>query len=94
MVMAKITVEFDTADKVLDVTMDGQSMSNVSSIEFFKGFEGEDFHGSITMVEAVDDDKLVKVMRISADANDIVEVQQDSNLSNMLANKLFPSKVV
>ena len=91
--MAKITVEFDTKDKTLNVMMDGKAVENVNSVEFYKGYEGKDFHGSITSIEKVDDDDLFKVLRISA-KNGLTETNQSSNLPKLLANKLFPKKMV
>lgn len=92
--MAKISVEFDTKEKVLNVVMDGKAVENVGSIEFYKGWENEDeFHGSITTVEKMDDDDYVKVMRISAE-HGLVEITESSNLPKILANKLFPKKMV
>ena len=91
--MAKINVEFDTRDKILNVTMDGKSMENVSSVEFFKGFEGEDFHGSITSIERIDDEDMTKIMRVSA-KDGLTEIIHSSNLPKLLANKLFPARMV
>ena len=91
--MAKINVEFDTKDKILNVKLDGTTIENVSSVDFFQSFENDDFHGSITTIEKVDEDDLVKVIRVSAD-DGLSEVVESSNLPKILANKLFPTKVV
>ena len=93
--MATITVEFDTKDKVLNVVMDGKAVENVSSVEFYHGYEGEEFHGAITTVEKMEDDDLVKVMRVSADEEVKVEAAvASSNLRKQLANKLFRYRAV
>ena len=92
--MAKINVEFDTKDKVLSVSMDGKDIGNVSSVEFFSGYDDDKFHGSITTIEKMDDDDIHKIMRISAEQNGFVEITEESNLPRILANKLFPSRVV
>lgn len=92
--MAKINVEFDTKDKVLSVTMDGQVIEDVSSVEFYKGYDNPDqFHGVFTTVERMDDDKVIKVTRVSA-KDGITETTESSNLPKLLARKLFPKKVI
>ena len=91
--MAKINVEFDTKDKVLKVQLDGKTIEHVSSVDFFQSFENDDFHGSITTIEKVDDEDLVKIIRISAN-DGLTETTKLSNLPKILANKLFPARVV
>ena len=97
--MAKINVEFDTKDKVLSVVMDGKVFDNVSSVEFYSGFENDGFHGSVTTVEKVDNDDMIKVMRISAHDQEF-KIEESSkaseipNLHKLLANKLFPARLV
>ena len=92
--MAKINVEFDTKDKVLSVTMDGKSIDNVSNVEFYSNYEGDGFRGSVTTIEKIDKDDIHKIMRISAKDDCFVITAQSSDLSKILANKLFPSRVV
>uniref|UniRef100_A0A6M3K5U8 Uncharacterized protein n=1 Tax=viral metagenome TaxID=1070528 RepID=A0A6M3K5U8_9ZZZZ len=92
--MVKINVEFDTKDKVLNIMMDGKSMENVGSIEFYKGWDDDEkFHGSITTIEKVDDEDYTKIMRISAE-HGVVEVTESSNIHKILANRLFRKRVV
>ena len=91
--MAKINVEFDTKDKTLNVVMDGKTVDNVSSVEFYSGFDNDGFNGSITSVQKIDEDDFVKIMRISAQ-DGLVEMTETSNLSKILANKLFPTRMV
>ena len=91
--MAKINVEFDTKDKTLNVVMDGKAVDNVSSVEFYSSFDNDGFNGSVTSVQKMDEEEFVKIMRISAQAG-LVEVTETSNLSKLLANKLFPARMV
>ena len=91
--MSKINVEIDTKEKTLNVVMDGKKFDNVSSVDFFRGFENNEFNASVTTVERIDDEDLTKVTRISA-KDGIVETTKSSNLRKILANKLFPRKVV
>jgi hypothetical protein len=91
--MSQIVVKFDTKSKKLDVTMDGKSLDNVNGVEIYKDYGGEDFHGSITMVEKVDDDDVTKVMRIHA-KDDSITTTTVSNVTYSLAKKLFPKKMV
>ena len=91
--MAKINVEFDTKDKTLNVSMDGKAVDNVSSVEFYSGYDNDGFNGSITSVDKIDEEDMVKIMRISAQGN-LVEITETSNLSKILANKLFPARMV
>ena len=122
--MAKISVEFDTKNKTLVVVMDGKTIENVKSADFFKSFDGDDFRGVITTVEDLTDDSAVKIVQISAkdgintktvpshnavskltkilksntDGEAKISIYdksiEPSKLSKVLANKLFPSKVV
>ena len=39
--MAKINIQFDTISKDLDVTLDGENVENVSSIEIYAYKEGD-----------------------------------------------------
>ena len=89
--MAKFNVEFDTKEKVLNVTIDGKPIDNVSSVEFYPQYDSEGFHGAITTVEKVDDEDMVKIMRVSA--NDGL-LEGSSNLPKILANRLFRRKLV
>jgi len=91
--MAKINVEFDTVKKTLKVVMDGKAIKDVSSVEFYPQYDSDGFHGSITTVEKMSDDSVVKVMRISAQG-ELITITQPLNLPKILANKLCPARMV
>lgn len=67
--MAKISIQFDTISKELDVTLDGENVENVSSIEIYAYEEGDINKGYIELrtVEVLEKDKIIKVIRLSAD---------------------------
>ena len=71
--MAKISVQFDTVSKDLDVTLDGEKVENVTSIEIYAYKEGSSDKGYVELrtVEVLEDDKIIKVIRLSADEKTI-----------------------
>ncbi len=56
--MAKITVQFDTVEKTMAVTIDGKSVENVTDVNFYKSMydEGECRCSLVTMSEDSDND--------------------------------------
>lgn len=92
--MSKIVAEFDTKEKTLSITMDGKSIDNVSSAEFYAGWDEKDeFHAGITTVTKIDEEDVTQVMRIVAE-DQIESVQKSSDLHRVLARRLFPNKCV
>ena len=89
--MAKVIVEFDTKEKTLNVSMEGESLDNIRGVEFFRDFDSEDFHMSLRTVERTDDEGFVKIMVINAN-DELVEDRQ--GLRKRLAKQLFPNRMV
>ncbi len=87
--MAKVTVEFDTKEKTLNISMEGESLDNVRGVEFFKDFDSEEFHMSLRTVERIDDQGFVKIMVINA--NDEL-VEDKHGFRKRLAKQLFPHR--
>ena len=89
--MAKVTVNFDTKDKSLNVSMNGQSINNVTSVDFFKLFDEDGFAMSIRTIEIDDNEKLARIMIVNA-KDELVEDKDSSR--KRLAKQLFPSRIV
>ena len=67
--MAKISIEFDTLEKELSVTVDGTPLENVSGVSIYPGFydsDGDEYHCSITTREKDDDHDLIKMTTLCA----------------------------
>lgn len=71
----KINVEFDTQDKTITATMNGQNIENLSSISFYS-YEGQ---GNVELctVEMNETEKMVKVTRVMAQEKDELVVKEE-----------------
>ena len=77
--MAKIMVDFDTAEKTLAVTLDGKKIKNVSEVLFMSFAEGSG-GVEIKTMEFNEDDSIFKVTRILAsDEGDVITVRTEPN---------------
>jgi hypothetical protein len=69
--MAKITAEFDTKEKTLEVKMDGKALGNVQYVSFGPSWkDDEKFYGSIQMAETHDDEDMRTMTSICASLKD------------------------
>ena len=75
--MAKVSVEFDTVSKELNVTMDGTPVENVREVCCYS-YEDNKGNVEIRTVENMSDDGMIKVVRILA--NEITEEKIESNV--------------
>ena len=89
--MAKVTVNFDTKDKSLNVSMNGQSIDNIRSVEFFEVFDEEGFAMSIRTVEVDENEKMARIMIVNA-KDELVE--DKNSLRKRIAKQLFPDRIV
>lgn len=73
--MAKIVIEFDTNEKSLDVTMDGEKLQNVEEVSICNaGYDRDgdgdeddkDYHFHICMLESDDEHALRRISKIVA----------------------------
>ena len=73
--MAKISLEFDTVTKEVSLTADGKKMENVSSVYLSTSYDDRNTGFiEIVSIEEVEDDKLYKTTRITAN-------EEESNIS-------------
>ncbi len=89
--MAKLSLEFDTVEKKLVATIDGKKLKNVSSIEFFGGFDGDSFGMEVRSIESDEDNGIFKVTRLVAGEKDPTEEveEEDKDLTQSIAKRLF-----
>lgn len=67
--MAKISIQYDTKEKTLAVTMDGKAVDNVAGAYLGKGYsydEPEDYRCELTMMTQNEDDDYYTMTRIVA----------------------------
>lgn len=75
--MAEINVKFDSREKTLEATIDGQKMENVDEVFFFKNFDSEDFSGSLLSRKHDKESGMTFVERISANKDGNLIVQRE-----------------
>lgn len=96
--MAKIIINYDTKEKSLDVSMDGQKLNNISNIYIYNyEMEGEDeSHIEITSVEGDEENSIYRRSCIYANRQEVSTILKPFNSSNIenLGKKLAESMKV
>ena len=79
--MAKIVVQFDTITKEAEVTLDGQNIEKVSEVTFYIYQDDNKNIGyvDITSTEYIEDQKIMKTTRISADKQEVIAQESDTD---------------
>ncbi len=79
--MAKVNFEFDTVDKTMAVTMDGQKMDNAVSVFAGKSYDGKNFWCEIGMMDSNEDEGYNVMHRLCAsekgEFEDVKDVVRD-----------------
>ena len=83
--MAKISIQFDTISKELEITLDGEKVENASYVEIYPFKDGDIDTGYIELktFEVLEDEKMFKTTRLSADKT-TVEVSNEDETRKQL----------
>lgn len=83
-----VNVSFDTKEKKISATIDGQEVQNLDNIRFY-AYDGK---GSfeLSTVEMNEDEKMVSVNRIYAEEKDTLVIKEDDiPLHKLIAKQIF-----
>jgi len=85
--MANIITSFNTQTKAFSVAIDDKKIKNVSAVEFY-GLGDDKAYCEITTVEAIEEEKVVKVTRIAASEEDD-SIETSASIDNEDNSELF-----
>ena len=82
----KVSVEFDTKDKIISAKIDGQEVANLSSIMFYT-YDGKATF-ELSTVQMNEDEKMCSVTKIYAEEKDTL-IEKEPELHKLIAKEIF-----
>lgn len=92
--MSKLNITYDTESKMLDVTVDGKNLENISNISVYKEYNEKEYYCNIYTNTEMNDVKVSTVYYVGASLDDINQRRKPDDVVSIAGFNGYKKEVV